>query len=111
MLDKLLDRVSDLIGSQAAAFITMLAVATALIVGQAAGFSERWGQIVLIASSLLTLLMVVAIRHRQTKESKAMQIKLDEIVRALANARNEVRSTERASQEKLQELRDRTRAP
>ncbi|HEX2258762.1 MAG TPA: low affinity iron permease family protein [Actinomycetota bacterium] len=108
MLDKLIDRVSDLIGSQGSAVIAVLLVVASLIAGQATGYSERWEQIVLVGSALLTLIIVVAIHHTRGKEHRASQIKLDELIRALESARNDVRSTERASRDELEEIRERT---
>ena len=108
MLDKLIDRVSDLIGSQATALIAVLVVVISVIAGQATGYSERWEQIVLVGSALVTLIIVVAIHHTQGKEHRASQIKLDELVRAVESARNDVRSTERASRDRLEEIRERT---
>ncbi len=108
MLDRLIDRVSDLIGSQATVLITVLAVAIALVAGQATGFSNGWEKTVVVGSALITLLIVVAIRHTQGKSSTAMQVKLDEIIRVMEDARDDVRSTERATEKELQEVRERT---
>ena len=107
MFDRLIDRVSDLIGSQGAVLIAGLAVMMALVSGQVTGFSNRWEQNVVVASALITLLIVVVIQNTQNKESKALHIKLDEIVRVMEHAEDDVRSTERASKKELKEVQER----
>jgi low affinity Fe/Cu permease len=105
VLDRLIDRVSDLIGSHGAVLIAVVAVVIALVAGLVTEFSGGWEKTIVIGSALVTLLLVVAIRHTQAKSSRAMQIKLDEIIRVLDEARDDVRSTERATEEKLAKLR------
>lgn len=110
MLDRLIHRVSELVGSQAAMVLTVVAAIIAFVVGRATKFSSRWEQIVVVASAFVTLFIVVAIRHTQRQDSRAMQIKLDELIRAVENAKEDVASVERASHEELQEIRDRTQS-
>jgi low affinity Fe/Cu permease len=56
-------------------------------------------------TTIVTFLMVFLIQSTQNRDSEAMQVKLDEIIRAIGNAKNEVLDLEELEEEELDEIR------
>ncbi len=59
-----------------------------LCVGFWAGFSESWQMILHISLATVTFLMVLLIQHIQLRETRSMQIKLDELLKGVEGSRN-----------------------
>jgi low affinity Fe/Cu permease len=106
MLTKLIDRMSDASGTAISASVAICLILGATIAGYAFDFSRTWERVVVVGSALVTLLIVVAIQHTQSKETKATHIKLDELLRAVGSASNEVRGIERESHDELDRIRE-----
>ena len=68
-------------------------------------FSEKWQLVISTGGTVVTLLLVFVIQHSQKNDSSALHIKLDEIIRVLVKADNELLDLEKASQGDLDELR------
>ena len=80
-----------------------LVAAIALIVGWAVtgplfGFSETWQLIINTGTTIVTFLMVFVIQASQNRDSKAIHLKLDEVIRAVKGARNELIGEEASSE-------------
>ena len=74
---------------QPAAFVFALgAIFLWLGSGPAFGWSDTWQLVVNTATTIVTFLMVFLIQNSQNRDSAAMQAKLDEIIRAIDQARN-----------------------
>ena len=71
------------------------------------GFSDRWLAVISTFATLVTFLMVFIIQNTQNREGLALQIKLDEIIRALDKAENTIIDLEGLSQEELVEVKSR----
>ena len=67
-------------------------------------FSDTWQLIINTATTVITFLMVFLIQNTQNRDAKAMHLKLDEIIRALKKARNELVDLEDLSDEELRKL-------
>ena len=80
-------------------------VAFALILtcsaGPLVGFSPGW-QLLDTGTTIVTFLLVFIIQHTQNRDSKAVQIKLDEIIRAIGPARKAAINVDQLSDEGLQ---------
>ena len=87
------------------AFLTSLAFVTAwLVTGVATGFPYWWHIILHSIAGAVTLLMVFAIEHGTRRDSHAILLKLDELIRVTSAARNDVIDVENkplGHQEKL----------
>ena len=75
-----------------------------LITGPTFHFSDTWQLIINTGTTIVTFLMVFLIQNTQNRDGKAMQLKLDEIIRALKKARNELVDLEDLSDEELNNL-------
>lgn len=69
------------------------------------GFSDTWQLVINTGTTIVTFLMVFLIQNTQNADSEAMQIKLDELIRAIKSARNEVLDLEEMDADKLDRIR------
>ncbi len=88
------------------------AAALALIVvwavsGPMFGFSQTWQLIVNTGTTIITFLMVFLIQNTQNRDSKAIHLKLDELIRALDETDEHLMAAERDTDDELEELRKR----
>jgi len=67
-------------------------------------FSDTWQLIINTGTTIVTFLMVFLIQNTQNRDAKAVHLKLDEIIRALKGARNELVDLEELSDEDLKKL-------
>jgi low affinity Fe/Cu permease len=87
------------------AFIVAISV---IIIWAATGrmfhFSDTWQLIINTGTTIVTFLMVFLIQNTQNRDGKAIQLKLDELIRALKGARNKLVDLEDLSDEELKKL-------
>ena len=86
------------------AFVVVLVWA---ISGPVFGFSNTWQLVINTATTVLTFLMVFVIQNTQTRDTTAMQIKLDELIRAMEGAHNALLDLEHLTEGDLNRLRER----
>jgi low affinity Fe/Cu permease len=71
-----------------------------LALGPVVGFSSGWLLIPSALASILALLLVVLLQYSQNRDTRALQLKLDEVIRSVADARDDlVRLEERPDDE------------
>ena len=85
-------------------------LACAIIVGWALtgplfDYSDTWQLVINTSTTIITFLMVFVIQNTQNRDSKATQIKLDELIRVTKRARNVLLDLEELDDKTLQELR------
>ena len=90
---------------QPIAFILALAI---IIVWGVSGplfhYSDTWQLVVNTATTIVTFLMVFLIQNTQNRDARAIHLKLDEIIRSIHPAHNEMIDIEKLSDEELEEL-------
>jgi low affinity Fe/Cu permease len=67
-------------------------------------YSDTWQLIINTGTTIVTFLMVFLIQNTQNRDAKAIQLKLDELIRALKGARNQLVDVENRSDEDLTSL-------
>jgi low affinity Fe/Cu permease len=87
----------------AAAFLLIIAWALS---GPFLGFSDMWQLTVNTATTVITFLMVFIIQNSQNRDTEALQIKIDELIRANLGAENALLDLENLPQGSLDEFRD-----
>jgi low affinity Fe/Cu permease len=86
----------------------MLAASTIVVwaaVGPVFGFSDTWQLVINTGTTIVTFLMVFLIQSTQNRDSEAMQVKLDEIIRTIGGAKNELLDLEQLEEEDLDRIR------
>jgi len=97
-------RSSSMLGSAWAFTAALLVIVIWLVTGPVFHFSNTWQLIINTATTIITFLMVFLIQNTQNRDAKAVHLKLDELIRAIRNARNELVDLEELSDEELQKL-------
>ncbi|MFZ9502445.1 MAG: low affinity iron permease family protein [Beijerinckiaceae bacterium] len=68
------------------------------------GFSDTWQLVVNTSTTIITFLMVFLIQNTQNRDGAAIQAKLDELLRAVSDARNDFIGIEHLTDEELREI-------
>ncbi|MDO9134548.1 MAG: low affinity iron permease family protein [Hydrogenophaga sp.] len=78
-----------------------------LITGPLFGFSDTWQLVINTGTTIVTFLMVFLIQNTQNRDSEALQIKIDELIRATKGAHNALLDLEELEQDNLDDFRRR----
>lgn len=90
-----------------------LAVAIILVwilTGPIFGFSDTWQLVINTGTTIVTFLMVFLIQNTQNRDTEAIQVKLDELIRATKGAHNALLDLEELEEERLDSFRARYQA-
>lgn len=77
-----------------------------LMTGPMFGFSDTWQLVINTGTTVVTFLMVFLIQNTQNRDSKAIHLKLDEIIRSLRSARNIFMDAEDMTDDELEDLQN-----
>ena len=98
-----------MLGSASAFTGAVLVIVVWLLTGPTFHFSDTWQLIINTATTVITFLMVFLIQNTQNRDSKAIHLKLDEVIRALKGARNQLVDLEDLSDQELKKLEEQFR--
>jgi low affinity Fe/Cu permease len=101
---KLAKRSSELAGSPWVFVTAVTIIVTWGITGPFFGFSDTWQLIINTGTTIVTFLMVFLIQNTQNRDSKAVQLKLDELINSIKQARNKFIDLEELSDKELDAL-------
>lgn len=96
--------VAKWMGSPWAFLAAVLTIVIWAALGPIFGFSDTWQLVINTSTTIVTFLMVFLIQNTQNRDSRAQQLKLDELIRATAGARNHLINLEELSDRELNEL-------
>jgi low affinity Fe/Cu permease len=106
---KVFTRIATLIAAAAGqplAFLLALGVvAVWAVTGPMFGYSDTWQLVINTGTTIITFLMVFLIQNSQNRDGAAMQAKLDEILRAIKEARSEFIGIEHLTDEQIEQIR------
>jgi low affinity Fe/Cu permease len=98
--------IADRVGSPWTFGLGLLAVLLWAATGPIFHYSDTWQLVVNTGSSIVTFLMVFLIQNTQNRDAQAMQLKLNELIRAVSTARNTVVDLENCTDEEIAALRE-----
>jgi low affinity Fe/Cu permease len=87
--------------------VAMLAIVGWAISGPVFGFSDTWQLVINTSTTIITFLMVFLIQNTQNRDSTAMHLKLDEVIRALDGAHNTLLNLEDLEDHELEVIHKR----
>lgn len=103
---KIAAKISNATGTANAFLLALAVIVIWGITGPAFGYSDTWQLVINTGTTIVTFLMVFLIQNTQNRDSKALHLKLDELIRSTKSARKAFIDLENFSDEDL-ELLDR----
>lgn len=103
--DRLSRTVEHAAGSPYAALAAVVVVLVWAATGPMFHYSDTWQLVINTATTILTFLMVFVIQASQTRDTTAIHLKLDELIRVIGPARNELIDIENAAGEVLADIK------
>ena len=97
---------STAVGKPKSFFVAVAIIALWAISGPVFHFSDTWQLIINTGTTIVTFLMVFLIQNTQNRDSLAIHLKLDELIRAVSHARNHLIDLEELEDEELAALQE-----
>jgi low affinity Fe/Cu permease len=97
--------IASLAGRPSTFALALLAIVVWAASGPLFGYSDTWQLVINTATTIVTFLMVFLIQNTQNRDSEAMHIKLDELIRAIEGAQNALLNLEDLDQGELDGIR------
>jgi low affinity Fe/Cu permease len=92
-------------GRPAAFILAVVVILAWLVTGPLFGFSDTWQLVINTGTTVVTFLMVFLIQNTQNRDAEAVQVKLDELLRATTGAHNALLDLEELEQRELDQIR------
>ncbi len=95
----------EIVGSPGSFIAAILILFIWMAVGPLFHFSSSWAALINTITSTITFLMVILIQYTQNRDTKALNLKLDELIRSMEGARNTLVNLEELSDDELDQLK------
>ena len=102
--------VSHVCGRPGVFMIAMATIAVWALTGPVFGFSDTWQLVINTGTTIVTFLMVFVIQNTQMRDTEAMQVKLDELIRATQGAHLALLDLEEIEERELEAFKRRYQA-
>src|SRR6185436_10674504 len=97
-------KTSEIVGSPWSFIVALTVILVWALTGPIFHFSDTWQLVINTGTTIVTFLMVFLIQNTQNRDAKAIHLKLDELIRAIEQARNNLVDLEDLSDEDLAKL-------
>ena len=97
-------RIAAATGRPLAFILAVLVILTWALTGPLFHWSDTWQLVINTGTTIVTFLMVFLIQNAQNRDASAIQAKLDELIRAVHNARNEFIGIEHLTEGELRRI-------
>lgn len=98
-------RIANAAGQPATFAVAVLLIVGWGVSGPLFGWSDTWQLVINTGTTIITFLMVFLIQNSQNRDGAALQAKLDEVIRALENAREQFIGIEHLTDQQIEALR------
>jgi low affinity Fe/Cu permease len=105
MFRKFACRSSEAVGSPISFIIAVIVVIGWAVTGPLYNYSDTWQLVINTGTTIITFLMVFLIQNTQNRDTKLIQIKIDELIRAQHTARNQLLNLEHLTDDELTHLK------
>jgi low affinity Fe/Cu permease len=95
---------SKIVGHPMAFCVAILVIVIWAIIGPIFHFSDTWQLVINTGTTIVTFLIVFLIQNTQNRDGEALQLKLDELIRALRTADNKILDIEDLGEQDLERL-------
>ena len=102
---RMADVTASVVGSPWTFAATVVLTVLWLLIGPIFGFSDTWQLTMNTAASQLTFLIAFLLQNTQNRDTRALQLKLDELIRATAGARPQLMHLEELDDDQLEALK------
>jgi low affinity Fe/Cu permease len=102
-------KVANLVGSAYTFIFALIIILAWALTGPVFHFSNTWQLVINTGTTIITFLMVFIIQNTQNRDSKSVQLKLDELLRTNKGARDSMVDVEELTDEELEKLQDQFR--
>ena len=93
------------LGRSATFALAFLSIVLWGVTGPLFGWSDTWQLVINTGTTIVTFLMVFVIQNTQNRDTRALQLKLDELIRVTATARNSLMGLEEKSESEVEEAK------
>src|SRR6185369_17214822 len=104
LFHRISERASRALGSPWAFVLAVLTVVAWALTGPLFGYGDAWQLTINTGTTIVTFLMVFLIQNTQNREARASQLKLDELLRAITEARTNLVNVDELNDEQLAAL-------
>jgi low affinity Fe/Cu permease len=99
------NRTAAATGHPAAFGLALLTILVWAVTGPIFHYSDTWQLVINTGTTIVTFLMVFVIQNAQNRDGKALQIKIDELIRALEGAHNALLDLEQLNDDEIEKAR------
>ena len=97
------DQISRALGSVQAVALSVLVVVVWAVIGPLVGYSDTWQLVINTGTTVVTFWMVFVLQNSQNRNARALHLKLDEVIRATKEARNELMDAEEETEDEIED--------